>query len=486
MKTYKTMKNNLLIFAALLLTGAAIFSCSSDNERSNPETPTASADTKTYVMTVEATKDAETRALTDGGTTLISTWTAGDVVKVYSSFDEIGELIAQSSGKSTTLHGTLTTKPSVGTHLTLKYLSPSYNSQDGTLTGSATSIDKVCDYSYAYVNVTSVDEIVTTSSASFINSQSVFKFTLKNKADNSAINATKLYVTADGQKYTVTPAAATNVLYVAIPRVSSRITLTAKAGATYYDYAANSLSFNAGRFYRVTAKLNEVKAMSQADASSIGRVIGVNGNIYVNVESAVNAGTDAGAIVAYVGSETGEAWNHGLALAMKDANNGSVCSWKTSYGILDNPNYYSSMTDALTARESGVSLSSGRNNSTWPAFMAAKNNTINTSTGISRSAPTGSSGWFLPSIYQWNKIVLSLTGKTEDLKWGISNNDYKQENLNSKITPCGGMGLSFGGYWASSEYSEDCAWFFDTEYGYAWDYQKSSSKYKYVRAALAF
>lgn len=484
----KNMKTNILTLAALLLAGAAVVSCSKGDEMSTPEAVPASA--KTYTMTVEANKGDVTRALADAGTTLTSTWTAGDVVKVYNSTDtEIGTLTAQTTGASTVLSGTLTTKPTDGETLTLKYLSASYGTQDGTLTGSETSIDKVCDYSTATVTATVSGEAVSTTAASFVSQQAVVKFTLKNKATASALAVDKLFVTAGGITYTVLPTAAASVLYVAVPAISSQqVTLTAQSGSTYYDFAKANFIFASSRFYRINAGLVEVKAMAEADAASVGRVIGVDGKMYVNVESAVNAGQTASAIIAYVGSATAETQTHGLAIAMKDAAAGGKVKWSSSNNdeSLDN---YTGVSDAVTTAQSGRSNSqtSGFNNeSNYPAFYAALHNTITVSDGISAAAPaSGTSGWFLPSLYQWNKIVQGLSGKTADLSdGGHPNADYIASSLNTKIEAAGGTGLRSTYYWSSTEYGNPSAWFFYTGYGTV-GYSSKTDK-DYVRAVFAF
>lgn len=490
MKIMKKMKTNILTLAALLLAGAAVMSCSKGDEMTTPEAVPASA--KTYTMTVEANKGDVTRALADAGTTLTSTWTAGDVVKVYNSTDtEIGTLTAQTTGASTVLSGTLSTKPTDGETLTLKYLSASYGTQDGTLTGSATSIDKVCDYSTASVTATVSGEAVSTTAASFVSQQAVVKFTLKNKATASALAVDKLFVTAGGITYTVQPTAAASVIYVAVPAISSKqVTLTAQSGSTYYDFAKAGISFDSGSFYRINASLVEVKAMAAADASSVGRVIGDDGKMYVNVESAVNAGQTACAIIAYFGSETAETgYTHGLAIALKDAAAGGKVKW-SSPSKDETLTNYNDFSEAVTTAQSGRSNSttSGFDDvSDYPAFYAALNNTITTSDGISAAAPTsGTSGWFLPSLYQWNMIVKGLSGKTANLSID-DKDDYKASSLNTKIAAAGGTGLQPARYWSSTEHDVSRAWFFYAHYGYVnYGYKDGMDGNYYVRSAFAF
>lgn len=465
------------ILTPIMFAVVAIVSCSEDSI-TNLDSPAEPASQPACTMTVEATKGNNgTRALADAGETLIATWTAGDKVAVWNEdlTYKYGELTAQTSGATTILTGTLDRTPRNGYYLYLEYLSANYSSQDGTLTGRPTSIDKVCDYATAKFIPTIVGESVT-GTANFTNGQSIVKFTLLNKYNGAALNVTKLRVNVAGTIYTVTPPVATSELYVALPAMSNKqVTLTAQAGSAYYDCfspASPSVSFVNGSFHHVTAKLDEAKPMAQADATSIGRVIGLDGNMYANVASAVNAGTLASAIVAYAGSETGETQNHGLAIAMKNAGGGGRNQWSNQpypgYNTTYNANQYASLAAAIAAKESGSANCTGKTDATtWPAFYHAMNNTITVSDGITRSAPeSGTSGWFLPSLYQWNLIVKGLTGKTADLTTS-ANDDYKAEKLNAKITAVGGEGLVSYYYWSSTEQDVAFAWALRLIEGYA-------------------
>ena len=245
--------------------------------------------------------------------------------------------------------------------------------------------------------------------------------------------------------------------------------------------------------YNGTKRVKSVKAVKQgaaartlaeATAEDIGKVVGADGKIYADVAAAQAASTTACAIIAYVGSETGEAspYNHGLAIAMKDASAGYL-QWKTSKGSNDNTNQYTEPAPAIAAKESGSALSSGRNNSTWPAFEAALANSIDVTDGISAAAPSGTSGWFLPSFYQWNMIVKGLSGQSADLSWG-ENDNYNASSLNTKIEAAGGTGLLSFGYWSSTEYDGDYAMSFGAGFGSV--NADTKSGYNNVRSAFAF
>ena len=301
------MKKNIISLAALLIASATFVACSSDDNIIE-EQPVQSTE-QVYTMTVNAQKGgdaadsrATTRALSLSGSTLNATWTAGDAVEVWTSdgtTTKYGTLTAETSGASTKLKGTLSSLPGNGQSLLLKYLSPAYATQDGTLTGSATSIDRVCDYATATVTATVVGSSVTATDANFVNRQAIVKFTLKNKADDEALSVNKLFVTAGGTTCEVTPSGARSELYVAVPAIASgRVTLTALSGSTYYDYVKTGVTLAQSQYYTISASLTEVKPKNYATTASIGRVVAADDKMYASVESATNAGTTALAVIA--------------------------------------------------------------------------------------------------------------------------------------------------------------------------------------------
>ena len=225
--------------------------------------------------------------------------------------------------------------------------------------------------------------------------------------------------------------------------------------------------------------------------STVGMIVASDGKAYAAADKDnLPTGVTAVAIVAYKGSATGEAspYTHGLAIAMKDAAAGGKVKWSSSDNdeSLDN---YTDYSPAVTTAQSGLlnSQTSGFDNeSNYPAFYAALHNTITVSDGISAAAPaSGTSGWFLPSLYQWNKIVQGLSGKTADLSHGgNANANYTASSLNPNIEAAGGTGLQSGAYWPSTEYSNPSAWYFYTGNGSVGYRNKTGEGY--VRSVLAF
>ena len=178
---------------------------------------------KTYTLTVAAGKGdrPDTKALNINGNTLEALWAVGEEVSVYKGEALIGTLSAKEAGSNTTLSGSITGDLSAGDQLTLKFLSPDYASQDGSIE----YISAHCDYAVANVTVTNVEGTsVTTTSAQFENQQAIVKFNLN-------VSARPLIVTLPKQTITVTPSSARDWLIVAVPAVSSAsVFLKATAG----------------------------------------------------------------------------------------------------------------------------------------------------------------------------------------------------------------------------------------------------------------
>ena len=249
--------------------------------------------------------------------------------------------------------------------------------------------------------------------------------------------------------------------------------------------------------YTGTKKVIGVKAEKKApaatghalSASVVGEIVGSDGKAYAaDDKDNLPEGVTAVAIIAYVGSATGEAspYTNGLAIAMKDAAAGGKVMWSSSSKDESLTNFENA-SQAVTTAQSGRSNSTTSgfdNESNYPAFYAALHNTITVSDGISAAAPaSGTSGWFLPSLYQWNKIVQGLSGQSADLS-RVSNDNYKAFSLNTKIEAAGGDGLQSSRYWSSTEYGDGNAWFFIANLGIVEiDYMGNSN---YVRSAFAF
>ncbi|MBQ9231039.1 MAG: hypothetical protein IJ190_07625 [Prevotella sp.] len=222
--------------------------------------------------------------------------------------------------------------------------------------------------------------------------------------------------------------------------------------------------------------------LSNATPSDIGKLICASGHIHAyGADAACEA--DRVAIIAYVGSagsvETGNSTYKGLAIAMSDANSGSTCQWKSSNdGTCVSQN---SVTATALGYKDGIAstntlTSSDHSEHGHDAAIAAVSNN-------DTASPEGCSGWFLPSLGQWQLIVQGLTGKSTTLTTS-TNREYQAAAVNTKITAAGGTGVQANYYWSSTECYTGTAWYMYFGSGNVVSYNTASSDY--VRSALAF
>ena len=473
--------NNFRTLAALLMAGAAFAACSSDDNIIENQQP-ANPSEQVYTLTINASKgnSATKRALDlDGSGKLTASWANGDeltVVNQTKSFTTLGGTLTASNalGNTATFSGALTGTIEVGDKLILFYHQingvSAFSNQDGTLKG--TNGAEKYDYAVANVTVASVNagEItIEEPSANFYTEVAMFKLTLQDGSSN-LLNPTSLTISVDGlgDLLTLSPTASTyaangdGILYLAMPTAvglggdpalaTATVTFTATAGGKTYTATKTGYKFADGKYYAATLTMAEVPA-ALIVSPTVGQVIGDDGKNYADVAAATAAGTTAVAIITYVGSDNGEAapYNHGLALALSDANGGVACKWSTSNTTIHT---YNPTSDSF-ASESGLQYNDAtHNNDTYPAFKAAIANN-------STAAPTGCSAWFLASGYQWTKM---FAGDAYGLK------------------TLAGLGSNY--YWSSSERSDDSACDFYSDFG-NWNYD-DKVKGNLVRSCLAF
>lgn len=245
----------------------AAFSCGKEMEPEEvlPESNTPAEQSSavfTYSVSIDASKGADSKALTLEGNTLNATWAIGEAVTVYNETKGealTGTLIAQSAGASTTLEGELSGSKgiAVGDELTLKFLSPNYSNQDGTLEYIAAN----CDYATASVSVTGVSgSDIRTGTASFVNQQAIVHFELSKPNGYEGLETKSVKLVADDQIITVTLSAKTKDVYVALPAISGKSFIIGAssypAGDNYY-YIKSSVSFESGKYYSIPVRMKE-------------------------------------------------------------------------------------------------------------------------------------------------------------------------------------------------------------------------------------
>ena len=282
-------KSIFLKISAIIFLMAGVVFCSCSNSNDEPIEPVGPVGPKTYTLSIEASKggSAETRVLTPGDNSLVSTWETSDKVYVTKSEESssCGLLQPQSSGATATLSGKITGTFAQGDVLTFQYPQEAidYTGQKGTLA----DISANYDYSVAEATVGQVgaNAITVTGLSDFENQQAIVKFTLKD-AYGYAVNATSLKVSATGLKTSdsatgdiivnVPNSSATNVFYVALSGVSkTTVSLTATTADNTYIYYNPNVTFTNGKYYDVTVKMQcaseplTFEAVNQSEATSI-------------------------------------------------------------------------------------------------------------------------------------------------------------------------------------------------------------------------
>lgn len=263
------MKSTIQAIAALLITSVTFVACSSDDDFiiDVPQQPAAP---QTYTLTVQALKSSdvsETRALSPGDNTINASWQQGEAVTVYNVTRDAalsGSLIARYSGATTTLKGTLTGTIENGDELKLKFLSPTYSGQNGTIEYIASH----CDYAEATAFVTSIiDQRVTAAPTSFTNQQTIVKFTLKNATGNALPCNPEALRVSDGTNTIVMTGIpgstysneknGTGVLYVAMPGFSNKtVIVDAYCNEKLYTYTKTDVSLANSSYYNVTVNMS--------------------------------------------------------------------------------------------------------------------------------------------------------------------------------------------------------------------------------------
>ena len=445
-----------------MLAVALFTACGSDDDLiDEPQQPDG---VKTYTLTVEATKGDDaagsrsTRALSLDGKTLNAMWAQGEAVTVYNvtrSADLTGSLTAQSSGATTVLKGTLTGSIQNGDQLKLKFLSPNYASQDGTLAYIAAH----CDYAEATVTVTDASTpSVTTTAANFENQQAIVRFKLMNKAGDASLYMATLKISDGTHIYTVNRRDSPDTFYVAIPGFSGQtISMLASYGSDVRDYIKSNVSFTNGQYYEITVNMDRVLAMAKATTSSVGKVIATDGKLYSHVRTAELAGATASGIVAYVGTagsvEEGNSTYKGIAISLGEIADPSNIFYCSNHADCNGEAY--SFSDALNLKNgiAATTLAVSNNASHSNSHHAAVN-----SRNYSTARPAGASEWSLPSLGQWNMIAKGLTESNTGLST-TANSTFSYANIRSKVAAAGGWGFTWSMYWSTTQ----CAGFENAE-----------------------
>lgn len=239
-----------------------------------------------------------------------------------------------------------------------------------------------------------------------------------------------------------------------------------------------------GRNMAITLRIPEPECSgTPLNGAALGQIICSHGRAHAATDGALSCGGEKVAVVAYVGDASGEVspFNHGLAIALQDADAYAWCSQKAE--------------TCLEAQAGDLASALATvNGLTTTALLVADDAHLHTAAvaaynyrfdGAVRSGahPAGTSRWFLPSMGQWNLMVKAIAGSDTDLS-GNQNAAYKATAVSPFFTDCGGDVLRSALYWSSTEKSTSDAWYVSFENGKAQGGDKDET-YR-VRPVLAF
>lgn len=531
-------------YFTFIMIAAAFVACTGVEQPELIENPDTQ---KAYTMTIKASKDVDTKALSLSGSTLNAAWNANEEVLVYQNSTQIGTLYAAaSSSASTTLSGVLDSAPDPDVALTFYFhtnLVPNpgnkvafidegqyhyYDGQDGTLEKIASTYDFCNSASVSSGNFTVDTEskkVVVPNSISFgDNLQAIVKFTLIDKANpETKLNASSLTITASQQgvmasttcdfnyTFTIPPSTyVTNgngIVYLAIPgyfRLTANspdpkcFAITATVGSDTYIYGRADFPFKNGKYYDITVKMGHPISATTAD---LGKIIGKNGQIYENVEAATTSGTSAVAMIAYVGDQTGELapYNHGLAIALNDC---------PDRGGDQNPNYQyytqlSSFQSHTYTYPPGKTPNATPSDTPFAAESGLQYNTLHKNyidgNGYRYPAfrtaiysfyidekPSFFSEWFLGTGFQWQQMINAM-GSFSELRTAFSNVGGTDMALTMKNSNEESTEIE-AKYWTSTKSTSSSiqAWYVTFSGGGGWGKGRFVDDYFKVRPVLAF
>ena len=390
-----------LSMAALLVVGAIMTGCSNDDNIDNPQQPANNNNVVTLTATVGFEANAETRAVdpstgkkTFEGTNQIAVIyknTSNETVKAVSTvFTPTGDNTTATFTVSLTnpasdgairyiYPATMAKTPATDATITDDAATIDYSgilsSQDGTLATLGTNYDlAVFDGSLSGTDLPA--------SATLTNPLAICKFTFKDTGSSDIPGITRLTVSNGTNAYAVSTSGLDEIYVAMKPVASGNIAFTAATASKTYFRTITGKSLVASKLYK------NITVGSMVELAK-GNVIGYDGNIYASKSA---AGSNAAAVIVYLGSDTYDAtFKNGLAIALAD-----------------------------------------EADSNWSTAMS----TCGTKTAI-----TGAK-WCLPSQDQWNQMFKANGGNVESYT-----------DLNTTINNAGGTILQSGFYWSSSEYS---------------------------------
>ena len=459
-----------LSMAALLVVGAIMTGCSSDDNIDNPQQPTNKDNVVTLTATVGFETNAGTRAInpTSGKKTFEST---NQIAVIYkNTSDETIKAVSTDftpTGDNTTATFTVTlTNPA--TDGAIRYIYPAtmaktpatgatitddaatidysgiFSSQKGDLTSLGTNYDlAVFDGSLSGTDLPA--------SATLTNPLAICKFTFKDTGSNDITSITRLTVSDGTNAYGISTSGLSEIYVAMKPVASGNIAFTAATASKTYFRTVTGKSLVASKLY------TNITVGSMVELA-LGSVFCSDGSVYATKDAATDASKTPVAKIAYLGNDaetspTNTAFKNGLALALEDIS--GTKTWCSQTGATCLGTQYASGTKFNDL--AGIANTDALVNHTGHTHAAAS-----AARGYnSGTHPAGTSAWFLPSAGQWDKMAAG---------------DYATLKTNA--------GLQSGNYWSSTEDGANRAWCFRSDDGY-WGRGRKVNDYL-VRSCLAF
>lgn len=224
--------------------------------------------------------------------------------------------------------------------------------------------------------------------------------------------------------------------------------------------------------------------------------VATEGKTPIGIIAFVNDGTAIGNAATEKGRGRYDTKSQGRALVMCLKNSSNAAQWRTTNTAFGSSFTSTDASFTTAAFYSGWKRTHEMNNAEFPAAYSAYNYTELT-------APTTTTGWFLPSSGQWKLLTANLTSfqdLTQNGEWSYNvNNTYTSQYLAAQMDAY----LSKGGeydatrivdavsyfYWTSSEYSSENASRMDMpkDQTLGWNMLRAARTYSYyVRPVLAF
>ena len=444
----------IFMMAALALTFAA---CSNDDNDLAQQPAEQPANNEITITATVSSDDATTRALSPNGSNIASTWETTDQFAILfndgsSNVKRIATVVAPISGSTVTITFTIPSSLASNTACTIVYPASAANATNtgaDVATALATQDGTIGNCPEVRVGTATInkDNHSLSDVTKLVAQNAIFKFTTKNSGGTATIDVKPLTVTIGSDNYVITPASATSELYVALPAVSSQTVSFSATGSDSKTYICSkaSVTFAAGKYYQSTLKMALAYPLLSATTSDYGKVVCAAGHLH-DAKTAVPAGCTAVGILGKVTS-TG----HGLILALKNATNQN---WNTING-------WNSVTTYA-----GTTLKVLPDN-------AARGNNLKSYTTL---GTTTVSNWAVAQKSDYVAIFQNL---------GSTNNDegYTYDgNVNAYITTgVGGTAIS-GTYWSATQYDDDDAWYFSSDY---WFHMSKATSNR-VRPVLGF